>query len=96
MSKFCLGIHLIKSISLKTINKHTNTHTHIIILMATQTIKRMATFIKAELKKSDNQANIERYIVAANRIPYFMKINLLRIMIIKLLFHVQNACNIKS
>ena len=36
----------------------------------------MTTFIKAKLKKADDQTNIEKYKVAANITEYHNKINL--------------------
>ena len=39
-------------------------------------ITRMTTFMKAKLKKSDDQTNIEKYRVPENILPYYIKIML--------------------
>ena len=48
-------------------------------------LTRMTTFIKAKLEKSDDETNIEKYIVAANITKYYIISNLfiLRIIILK-------------
>ncbi len=38
--------------------------------------KRMTTFIKVKLKKSDDQTNIDKYSCKYYRISYYIKINL--------------------
>ncbi len=57
----------------------------------------MSTFIKAKLKKSDDQTNIDKYRIAANiAISYYVKIIFLKIIIIlkfimiRQLFHMKN------
>ena len=64
----------------------------------------MTTFIKAQLKKSDNQTNVDKYRVAVNITEYHIisKLIFLRLIIPKILkkrriFHVKNVCkNIKN
>ena len=60
-------------------------------------IARMITFIKAKLKKSDDQTNINKYRVAANITEYhiiskliFLRIIILKFMNIRQSFHVKN------
>ena len=57
---------------------------------------RMTTFIKAKLKKSDDQTNIDKYRVTKN-IAYYIKLIFLiiiipKLMMIRQLFHVKNVC----
>ena len=63
----------------------------------------MTTFIKAKLKKSDDQTNIEKYRVAANITEYHIisKLILHRIIITKFmnirqLFYVKNVCKMSK
>ena len=64
----------------------------------------MTTFIKAKLKKSDDQTNIDKYRVAANITEYqiiskliFLRIIIPNFMNIRQLFHVKNVCkNVKN
>ena len=58
----------------------------------------MTTFIKAKLKKSDDQMNIDKYGVAANITEYyiitkliFQRIIIPKFMKIRQLFHVKNV-----
>ena len=61
----------------------------------------MATFIKARLKKSNDQMNIVKYRVAANNTEYHTKSQLFFLITIipkfimtRQLFHVKNVCRI--
>ena len=57
----------------------------------------MTTFIKAKIKKSDDQTDIDKYRVAANITEYhiiskliFLRIIIPKFMMIRQLFHVKN------
>ena len=63
----------------------------------------MTTFIKTKFNKSDDQTNIDKYIVAANITGYHIILKLIFLIIIlefmniRQLFHVKNICkNIKN
>ena len=62
-------------------------------------LKRMMTFIKTKLKKSDDQTKIANYRVTANIISklIFLGIIFPNFMKIRQLFHVKNLCkNVKN
>ena len=49
----------------------------------------MITFIKAKLRKSDDQTNIDKYRVAANITEYHL---ISKLIMIWLSFHLENVC----
>ncbi len=82
----------------KDLNKHRMTGLiNISLLISCWT--RMTTFIKAKLKKWDDQTNIDKCRVAANVTEYliiskliFLRLIILKFIMIRQLFYVKNVC----